>query len=60
MAVAERPLGAPDTQALAFHETDGGRYVADAALLAPGQWDLTLSASAAGHDIAATRRVIVR
>ncbi len=59
MAVAERPLGARDTRALAFHETDGGRYVADTVLPTPGQWDLTMSASAAGHDLAATRRVIV-
>ena len=28
-AAAERPLGAPETQRLAFHETDAGRYVAD-------------------------------
>ena len=46
-------------RALVFHGTDTGRYVADAALPAQGQWELTLSASAGGHDMAATRRVIV-
>jgi nitrogen fixation protein FixH len=58
-ASAERPLGAPERRALAFHETDAGRYVGDVALPAPGQWELTLSASFGGHDMAATRRVIV-
>lgn len=59
-ASAERPLGAPQTRRLAFHETDAGRYVADVVLPAAGQWDLTLTASAGGHDMAATRRIIVR
>ncbi len=59
-ASAERPLGAPHPQRLAFHETDAGQYVADSALTLPGQWDLTVSASAGGHDMAVTRRVIVR
>ena len=58
-ASAERPLGAPEEQALAFREATPGHYVASAALPAPGQWELTLSASYGGHDIAATRRVIV-
>jgi nitrogen fixation protein FixH len=58
-ASAERPLGAPETRALVFHEVDDGSYVADVALPTPGQWELTLSASLDGHDIAATRRVIV-
>jgi nitrogen fixation protein FixH len=58
-ATAERPLGAPEQRALAFHEVAAGRYVADAVLPMPGQWELTLSASQLGHDMAATRRVIV-
>jgi nitrogen fixation protein FixH len=57
---AERPLGAPQTQQLMFRETAAGRYVGSMALPKPGQWDLTLSASADGHAVAATRRVIVR
>jgi nitrogen fixation protein FixH len=56
---AERPLGAPETQSMEFREVATGRYVADAVLPALGQWELTLSASVDGHDIAATRRVIV-
>jgi nitrogen fixation protein FixH len=59
-ASAERPLGAPETRALTFHEEDAGRYVADVALPLRGQWELTLTASAEGHIMAATRRVIVR
>ena len=59
-AAAERPLGAPETQRLVFHETDAGRYVADTTLTLRGQWDLTLSASAGGSQVAATRRIIVR
>jgi nitrogen fixation protein FixH len=58
-ASAARPLGAPQTQPLAFHETEAGRYVADAALTLPGQWELTLSAAADGHTVAVTRRIIV-
>ena len=56
---AQRPLGALEHRALAFHETAAGRYVADAVLPMPGQWELTLSVSLGGHDVGATRRVIV-
>ncbi len=58
-ATAERPLGAPERRALVFHEADNGRYVADASLPEPGQWELTLSASFGGQTMAVTRRVIV-
>ena len=58
-ATAERPLGAPERRALVFHEAEHGRYVADASLPEAGQWELTVSASFGGRDIAATRRVIV-
>lgn len=57
---AERPLGATQTQRLTFHEVAAGHYVADIALPLAGQWELLLSASAQGHDIATTRRIIVR
>jgi nitrogen fixation protein FixH len=56
---AERPLGALETRHVAFQEVASGRYVADAPLPTTGQWELTLSASLAGHEMAATRRVIV-
>ena len=59
-ASAERPLGSVETRWLVFHETIAGRYVADTKLMMPGQWDLTLSAAVGGHDMAATRRIIVR
>jgi nitrogen fixation protein FixH len=59
-ATAERPLGAAATQVLAFREIADGRYLADAVLTAPGQWDLSVSAYAGEHDVAATRRIIVR
>jgi nitrogen fixation protein FixH len=55
----ERPLGAPEMHRLRFHDNDLGRYVADAPMPMPGQWDLTLSVSSGGHDMAATRRIIV-
>jgi nitrogen fixation protein FixH len=59
-AAAERPLGDPDARRLVFHETAAGHYVADTALPLPGQWELTLQASADGRALAATRRIIVR
>ena len=59
VGAAERPLGAPQRHALAFHETATGRYVADAVLPLPGQWELTLAVSQAGHGVEATRRLIV-
>lgn len=59
VATAARPLGASDTQRLVFRETADHRYVADATLPLPGQWELTITASADGHDVAATRRVFV-
>jgi len=58
-ATAERPLGPPETTHLVFRAEGAGRYVADAALTMPGQWELQLSASAQGHTIAATRRIVV-
>lgn len=57
---AERPLGAPDTHDLQFRDAGQGRYIADAALALPGQWELTLSASVGGQSMAVTRRIIVR
>ena len=57
---AERPLGTAEARRLAFHESVAGHYVADTALPLAGQWDLLLSASAQGHDIATTRRIVVR
>ena len=59
MASAERPLGAPERQSLAFSEVAAGRYVADVVLPMPGQWELTLTASFGAATVAATRRVIV-
>jgi nitrogen fixation protein FixH len=58
-ASAERPLGAPERRSLVFSEIATGSYVADGTLPTPGQWELTLSASLGGHDMAVTRRVIV-
>ncbi len=59
-ATAERPLGATDSTALTFLETQPGRYVADVALAERGQWDLMLSARAMGHELTTTRRILVR
>ncbi len=57
---AERPLGTPQTYAVRFQEAGQGRFVADASLPLPGQWDVTLSASVGSNAMAVTRRVIVR
>jgi nitrogen fixation protein FixH len=59
-ATAERPLGAPQATRLVFHDAGAGRYVADAALIAPGQWELEVSAAANGHAVTVTRRVVVK
>jgi nitrogen fixation protein FixH len=58
-ADAGRPLGASEERHLVFHETEAGRYVADEVLPARGQWELTISATVGGRQMAATRRVIV-
>jgi nitrogen fixation protein FixH len=58
-ATAERPLGPPQTTHLLFRNDGGGRYVAEAGLTMPGQWELQLSVSAQGHAIAATRRIVI-
>ncbi|MDR3538461.1 MAG: FixH family protein [Acetobacteraceae bacterium] len=57
---AERPLGAERTTHVAFQEQAPGRYVGDAKLGLPGQWDLSLVADAGGHQVVTTRRIIVR
>ena len=58
VATAARPLGASEVRQLNFREISG-RYVADEVLPLPGQWELTITATQAGHDFAATRRVLV-
>jgi nitrogen fixation protein FixH len=58
-ATAARPLGPLDTTHLVFRDDGAGRYVADAVLSLPGQWELQVSASAQGHTLAATRRIVV-
>ena len=58
--VAQRPLGEADRARLTLRAAGAGRYVAEGALPEPGRWDLTLSATAEGHTVAATRRVVVR
>lgn len=59
-ATAERPLGAVSATHLAFREQAPGRYVGDAKLPLPGQWDLMLVADAGGQEVVTTRRIIVR
>src|SRR6185437_1891965 len=60
VGTAQRPLGVTEQHQLAFHEVAAGRYTTDTALPLAGQWDLALSVSARGHEIAATRRIVVR
>lgn len=59
-AVAERPVGAAQTTRMAFQQVAPGSYVGDAPLVAPGQWDLSLTATAGGHEVVVTRRILVR
>ena len=59
-ATAQRPLGPEHSTPLAFQEQAAGRYVADAALAEPGQWDLLLTADARGHQFTTTRRIVTR
>jgi nitrogen fixation protein FixH len=60
LATAIRPLGAPETTELRFHPAGPGRYVADAPLAHPGQWDLMLRVARDRAEIRVTRRVVVR
>ena len=57
--IAERPLGPPETTPLVFRDAGPGRYVADAPLTMPGQWDVEISATAQGHTIATTKRIVI-
>lgn len=59
-AIAERPLGPSHVATLTFRETAPGRYLGDASLDEPGQWDVQLTASALNHEVATTRRILVR
>ncbi len=59
-ATLRRPLGPPQTAYPAFLEEAGGVYRADADLATPGQWELLLRVNANGHELTATRRVILR
>ncbi len=60
VATADRPLGAAMQTRVEFNETTPGHYAGDIALPAQGQWELQLTIAAAGHDIAATRRIVVK
>ncbi len=60
VATAERPVGDPRTTVIAFRETTPGLYAADTTLPERGQWDLMFTASAGGHDLTATRRILVK
>jgi nitrogen fixation protein FixH len=58
-AHAERPLGPPETTALAFHTLDQGRYQAEAALSA-GQWDVLATVTSGENRYITTRRLVVK
>jgi nitrogen fixation protein FixH len=57
--VAARPAGGATDVALAFRAAAPGHYVSETGLPAGGQWDVVVSASAAGRSVRATQRVIV-
>jgi nitrogen fixation protein FixH len=58
--ILQRPLGPPRTAHPAFAAAAPGRYVADAAVAEPGQWDLLLSVTAGGNTLTTTRRLIAK
>ena len=57
---AARPVGDPRTTNIEFSETSPGRYIGAETLDEKGQWDLQLSATASGHALSTTRRIVVR
>jgi len=57
--IAARPLGPPETTPLVFRDAGPGRYVADAPLTMPGQWEMEISVAAQGHTIATTKRIVI-
>ncbi len=59
-AEARRPLGPDLKTRLAFREASPGRYVADAALPAAGQWELRLIVARDGQTLHATRRIVAK
>jgi nitrogen fixation protein FixH len=59
-ATALRPLGPPMATPLTFHRAADGRYVADAALPALGQWDLMLRVDHVSGALRVTRRIVAR
>lgn len=58
-AVAERPVGEARATPLLFVDHGAGRYIADAALEASGQWDVSITAQSGGRTMTVTRRVHV-
>ncbi|MCW3476762.1 FixH family protein [Limobrevibacterium gyesilva] len=59
-ATARRPLGAETTSHVVFRATAPGRYVAEAPLAEPGQWDLLIAAASGQQTLRSTHRVVVR
>jgi nitrogen fixation protein FixH len=59
-ATAQRPLGDDREQPLDFQEAGAGRYIAVSPLASLGQWDLALTATANGHALTTTLRVVAR
>jgi nitrogen fixation protein FixH len=57
---ARRPLGPDMATHLVFREVAPGRYVAESALPALGQWDLRLLVAHAGQTLHATRRIVAK
>lgn len=60
VANADRPVGNAMRTPVAFAETTPGHYVGDVSLPLQGQWELMLTASVGGHDVTATRRIVVK
>jgi nitrogen fixation protein FixH len=60
VAIARRPLGPDAATPLAFREVSPGRYMADRALGAAGQWELLLSITRGADMLHAAPRLMLR
>ncbi|MEI7711860.1 MAG: FixH family protein [Rhodospirillales bacterium] len=60
VATASRPVGEAMETSIVFYETMPGQYAGDITLPAQGQWELLLTIAADGHEVAATRRIVVK
>lgn len=57
---AARPVEAETPVSLGLRNVGNGRYIADAASLRAGQWDVRMTVANDGHEAHSTHRILVR